>query len=668
MGHAPTFAPRMIPHDTIAQIFEAARIEEVVGDFVQLKKKGSNLWGRCPFHNEKTPSFSVSPGRGIYKCFGCGKGGSAVNFIMEHEHLSYPEALRYLARKYAIEVEEEQRTPEQEAETTKREAIFLTLAYAQRILSDNLWNTDEGRSIGLGYFRERGFRDDIIDRFQLGYSFDRSTSFTDKALQDQHKKEALIESGMSLLMDDGRVIDRFRGRVMFPIHNQSGRVIGFGGRILRTDKKLAKYVNTPETEIYHKKDTLYGIFQAKRAIIEKDNCFLVEGYTDVISMHQAGIANVVASSGTSLTIEQVRMLRRYTQNLTIMYDGDPAGIKAAMRGIDMVLEEGLNVRTLLFPDGEDPDSFARSRTADELQQFITANTKDFIRFKAELLMEEAQGDPIRTAALIKDIVGSIALVPDSITRSLYVRECAQLMHMEEQVLVFELNRLRRKRADERHRTNAPDAPDEATDPDASRPDGMVPLPQPVTEAELNSTPQERDLVRLLLQYGHKDMLVRYPTEDGTMTEEEVNLALFIVHELDADAMDLNDPVLQSVLLEFRQMLAQDQVPTMQHFVQHTDPAITALAADLGSTPYVLSNRWQDHNIFVTLESDLLTRAARSSINMLKLRRLDMNIVGLTRALRTPTDELDEMATLQELTEMKRIRTALAREIGSVVVR
>lgn len=661
----------MIPPETIAQIFDTARIEEVVGDFVSLKKKGANLWGRCPFHNEKTPSFSVSPAKGIYKCFGCGKGGNSVNFIMDHEHLPYPDALRFLARKYGIEVVEEQRTPEQEEGHNKREAMFLALAYAQRQFSENLWNTDEGRSIGLGYFRERGFSDSIIEQFQLGYAFDRATAFTDRALEDKHTSEMLVATGLSMTTDDGRVIDRFRGRVIFPIHNVSGRVIGFGGRILRTDKKVAKYVNSPENEVYHKKETLYGIHQSKRSIIEQDVCLLVEGYTDVISLHQAGITNVVASSGTSLTQDQIRLIRRYSQNLTILYDGDLAGIKAALRGIDMVLEEGLNVRVLLFPDGEDPDSFSRSRSGDEVREFIKANTKDFIRFKTELLTAEAKGDPIQMAGLIKEVVSSIALIPDAITRGVYLRDCAQLMQMDEQTLVFELNRLRRKRADdkakERDRADAPPDFDPGSQP-VTNDETPRPATQPDTGSARTADHQERDLIRLLLMYGHETIKVRFPADDGIMTEEDVNMADHLVHELLADEIRFDNPIFQQVFNEFVEHLERHEVPTSEHFIQHPDPNISRIAVDIQATPHTLSDRWQSHNIFVKVEQDILPRAARSAINSLKLRKLDLTLVALREALKNPVDELAEMETLSSLHELLSIRSNLAKDIGSIVVK
>jgi DNA primase len=386
----------LIPKDTIQTIIETARIEEVVGEFVHLRKRGVNYVGLCPFHNEKTPSFTVSPAKGIYKCFGCGKAGNSVNFIMEHEHYTYPEALKFLAKKYNIEVEEEEQTPEQIQQLNERESLYAVTEFARKFFTEQLLNTDEGKSIGLSYFKERDFTDKTIDEFQLGYSPDRWDAFTKAAKENGYEKQFLVKTGLTI-DKDGKHFDRFRARVIFPIHNLTGRVIGFGGRILKKDDKKAKYVNSPESEIYNKSKVLYGIYFAKNEIIKKDNCFLVEGYTDVISLFQAGIKNVVASSGTSLTTGQIRLIKRYTPNITILYDGDAAGLKASFRGIDMILEQGMNVKVVLFPEGEDPDSYARTHRSVEVEDYITSQAKDFIRFKTSVLLEETQNDPVKKA-------------------------------------------------------------------------------------------------------------------------------------------------------------------------------------------------------------------------------------------------------------------------------
>ena len=424
----------MIDKETVDRIFASANIVEVISDFVQLKKKGVNYQACCPFHNEKTPSFVVSPSKGLFKCFGCGKGGNAVTFVMEHENMTYPEALKYVAKKYGIEVAERELTPEEERRNDDRESMMVVSSYAAEYFAKTLHETPEGQNIGIAYFRERGFSDATILAFGLGYCPGGGDTFTRQALKEGYKEEFLAATGLTIKREDGTYYDRFSTRVIFPIHGISGRVIAFGGRTMRTDKKVAKYLNSPESEIYHKSDVLYGLYQAKRAITQEDCCILVEGYTDVISMHQSGIENVVASSGTSLTEGQIRLISRFTKNVTVIYDGDSAGIKASLRGIDMILREGLNVRVVLLPDGDDPDSFARKHNATELRDFILGHEEDFISFKTRLLLDEAQGDPLKKAALISDIVQSISVIPDAITRSVYTRECAKQMEIDEQVL------------------------------------------------------------------------------------------------------------------------------------------------------------------------------------------------------------------------------------------
>ena len=653
----------MIPKETIDQIFETARIEEVVGDFVQLKKKGTNLWGNCPFHNEKTPSFSVSPAKGIYKCFGCGKGGNSVNFIMDHEQQTYPEALRYLAKKYSIEIEEEQQTPEQMAEQTERESLYLVLAFAQRTFASNLLKTDEGQSIGLSYFKERGFSMETIEKFGLGYCFDRYDSFGNKALEEQYNRKFLEDSGLCLERE-GKLIDRFKGRVMFPIHNLSGRVIAFGGRTLRSDKKVAKYINSPETDVYHKSNIVYGIYQAKSEIIKKDNCFVVEGYTDVISLHQAGIHNVVASSGTSLTVEQIRLVKRYTNNLTIMYDGDDAGIKASFRGIDLVLEEGMNVRTVLFPDGEDPDSFSKKMDEDELTAFIDANSKDFIQFKAQLLSEEAKGDPIKMAGLIKDIISSIALIPDPIIRNLYVRQCSSIMSMDEEVLMMELNRNRRKNFSDKQRggnSNFTEAPIQEEQPIVRK-----------TNQELkkrDSEFQEQDIIRILILYSEKNILfdVWDEAEEKVIDTEEVNVVDFIVTELLEDEITFENELFKVVFAEFAQMFEEKKIPTEQHFINHQNPEISSLAVNFFAQPYIVSERWKEHNVVTLMEEDKLKQSILSSLNVLKLRKLETMITE-TRDLLKSAEEEQLMELMEKLNRQLGVRKVLAKEIGSTILK
>jgi DNA primase len=420
----------LIPKDTVDKIIETSRIEEVVGDFVSLKRRGTSMIGLCPFHNEKTPSFYVSVGKGIFKCFGCGKGGDSVRFIMEHEKAAYPEALRYLANKYSIEIEEVENTPEERAVNDRRESLHIVSAWAAKFFQEQMHLTEEGKSIGLSYFKERGFRDDIIKKFELGYSPDIWDALTQNALTEGYNIQFLEQTGLTILKENDKFYDRFRGRVMFPIHSFTGRVIGFGGRTLKTDKAVPKYVNSPESDIYHKSNVLYGLFFAKKAMRDEDNCYLVEGYSDVLSVHQAGIENVVASSGTSLTIEQIRMIGRFTKNITILYDGDDAGIKASLRGLDMILEEGLNVKIVLFPDGDDPDSYVQKFGSAEFKSHIEGNKKDFILFKTSILLKDAGNDPIKRAGIIREVVESIAKIPDGIKSSVFVRECSSLLKIE----------------------------------------------------------------------------------------------------------------------------------------------------------------------------------------------------------------------------------------------
>ncbi len=634
-----------------------------MGDFVHLKRKGTNLWGNCPFHNEKTPSFSVSPSKGIYKCFGCGKGGNSVNFIMDHEQHTYPEALRYLAKKYNIEIEEEQQTDEQVAEQNEREGLYLVLAFAQRTFTSNLLNTEEGQAIGLSYFKERGFSKETIDKFELGYCFDRYDSFGNKALEEQYNRKFLIDSGLCLERED-KLIDRFKGRVMFPIHNLSGRVIAFGGRTLRNDKKVAKYINSPETDVYHKSKIVYGIYQAKSEIIKLDNCYLVEGYTDVISLHQAGIHNVVASSGTSLTVEQIRLIKRYTNNLTIMYDGDDAGIKASFRGIDLVLEEGMNIRTVLFPDGEDPDSFSKRMDEVELTNFIQANSKDFIQFKAQLLAGEAKGDPIRTAGLIKDIIASISLIPDPIMRNLYVRQCSSIMDMDEEVLMMELNRSRRKNWNEKQKRENQNSPEE------------IPVDEPQLTRRTDQTPkkrdaefQERDIVRILMLFGDRNIHfdVWDEAEEKVVDQEEVNVVDYVVTEIIEDDITFDHPLFNLIFDEFKRMLAEKQLPTEQHFINHPNQEISSLAVNFFAQPHTVSERWKEHNIIVTREEDVLKRSIMSSISVLKLRKLE-KMINDTRDQMKNAEEDQMLILMDALNRQLGVRKLLAKQVGSTVLK
>lgn len=635
----------MIPKFTIDKIIDAARVEDVIGDFITLKKRGANLLGLCPFHGEKSPSFTVSPAKGIYKCFGCGKSGTAVNFIMDHESLTYPEALKYLANKYGIEVVEKEISVEEKAQQNEKESLYIVMQYAQKYFADLLMNDDLGRSVGLGYFKERGFTQAIIDKFQLGYSPDERRKFSETAVKNGYKPEYLVKTGMSILSNNhvegspilvSDIFDRYTGRVMFPIHNISGKVIGFGGRILTSDKKLAKYINSPQTDIYDKSKTLYGLFQAKKMIIQEDNCFLVEGYTDVISMHQSGIENVVASSGTSLTVDQIKLIHRFTKNITILYDGDVAGIKASFRGIDLILEEGMNVRVLLFPDGDDPDSYSKKVTNDAFKEFIKSNSKDFISFKTSLLYEEVKNDPIRRADLIKDIVESIAVIPDAINRSVYVKECSRIMDISEQILQIEINKLIRKKAGKQGgsgpgaNTNTPNNSGYAGNsgyPNSNEPypDDLALIPEEYQEKEepkdVLLDGEERELLRMMMQYGN--VLVEVEAEDTDNVQQSFQLTVceFVIFEMWRDDLQFINPVYQMVLEEFHHELENGNIPAMHTFINHTNPAVSQFAIDLASFSETASDGWGKFGVAVPAEIYAIKKGIEHQLFSLKEKRL-----------------------------------------------
>ena len=515
------------------------RVEEVIGDFVQLKRAGSNYKGLSPFSNERTPSFMVSPVKQIWKDFSSGKGGNAIAFLMEHEHFTYPEAIRYLAKKYHIDIEETQQSNEEKAQADERESLYIVSEYAQQYFQDTLFNTEAGKAIGMTYFKERGFTEETIQKFRLGFSPDEWTAFTDTALAKGYQLEFLEKTGLTIVNGD-RKFDRFKGRVMFPIHSMSGRVLGFGGRILTNDKKQAKYLNSPESEIYHKSKVLYGIFFAKQAIAKADNCYLVEGYTDVIQMHQKGIENVVASSGTALTQDQIRLIHRLTPNITVLYDGDAAGLRASIRGVDLILEQGMNVKVCTFPDGDDPDSFARKTAYEDLVLYLENNATDFIRFKASLLMQEAQNDPIKKAETIRDMVESISKIPDLIKREVYVRECASIMDISEQVLFSTLAQILKKDFYEGQKV-------ERKQKAAMQ---VVQTPEEAQKRTVNRLEVlEYDLIKNLLLYGNRECIftdtILVEEEDGTLKEQQIQQTLKVYEkiflELQEDEIELANP-------------------------------------------------------------------------------------------------------------------------------
>ncbi len=665
----------MIHKEDIDKIFEAARVEEVVADYVSLKKRGANLIGCCPFHNEKTPSFYVSPAKGIYKCFGCGKGGHAINFIMEHDKLTYPDALRYLAKKYNIEIVEEEQTPEQIQHNNDRESLLVVSSYAQKHFSENLYNTDEGKSIGLGYFKERGLREDIIQKFQLGYSINQRNAFTEIAVATGYKMEYLVKSGLTIEYkneaevnaETGEIIkaadtkhaDRFWGRVMFPIHNQSGRVIAFGGRTLRTDIKTSKYVNSPETEIYHKSDVLYGLYHSKNAIVKEKFCFLVEGYMDVIAMHQAGVENVVASSGTALTAGQIKLIQRFTNDIIISYDGDQAGINAALKGIDLLLEEGMNVKVLLFPDGDDPDSYSKKVSTQDLKDFIVNNAQNFISYKANILTTGTNNDPLKKAEAIKKIVQSIALIPDAIYRSVYVKECSRIMEVDEQILLSELNKIRSKNFNDKR--NNPQQQNQVS------PENEPILPEKKEHTIADAEHQERDIIRLLINFGASMVKVESQNEEGEDIEIEVSVAYLLTHELQSDNIVLENLVYNSIFSEFVQHLEKDAVPDTNYFIGHENSAICSLTIDLISSPYTLAN-WEQHGIYPTEEKTVLKRSVDNAIYALKSRKIEMMIYDIQKRLKENPPEEEMMTLMQTQQSLLEAKKAFNSMLGRIVVK
>ncbi|MGV3762299.1 DNA primase [Parapedobacter sp.] len=645
----------MIKQEVVDKILDAARVEEVVGDFVDLKKRGTSLIGLCPFHNEKTPSFNVSVSKGIYKCFGCGAGGDSVRFVMEHEKYSYPEALKYLAQKYHIDVEETERTPEQVAAQDKRESLFIVTNWAGKFFKETLWDTEDGRTIGLNYFRERGYRDDIIQKFELGYSPEGWTALYDRAKAEGYKDEFMEATGLIIRKDDGGVYDRFRGRVMFPIHNLTGRILGFGGRTLKTDKKTPKYVNSPESEVYHKSDVLYGLYLAKKPILDADNCYLVEGYADVLSMHQAGVENVVSSSGTSLTSGQVRLISRYTKNVTILYDGDEAGIKASLRGTDMLLEEGLNVKVLLFPDGNDPDSYVQQFGSTAFKQYIAEHQQDFIFYKTHVLLRDAANDPIKRAGVIHDVVESIALIPDAIKASVFIRECSVLLDIEERLLIAELNKLRIGRAKKTDRNVEPlPTPRSAETIAADAP----PAPLPV-ETVSSDVLHEREIVRILLHYGSRP---------ASWEEGDVPIAPLLLSGLNDVSFD--DPACLAVMGIYREFINRGELPDERTFVAHRNRAIADLAIDLLATKYSLSPNWNDEKrkIYVSHESERLEDLVYGAIYRIKKRKVEQQILRLREDLKDETDTTNMEIMLANYQKLKDVSKIIAEKLGTIVVK
>jgi len=652
----------LIPHNTIQLIFDSARVEEVVGDFVALKRRGANLTGLCPFHNERTPSFYVSPAKGIYKCFGCGKAGNSVNFVMEHEKFTYPEALKYLAKKYNIEIQEQEETAEEVAEKTAREGLLAISEFAAKFFADQLFNTDEGLSVGLSYFHGRSFSDDTIKEFQLGYSPDAWDALSKHALNSGYSIDMLEKSGLSI-QKEGKLYDRFRGRVMFPIHSQAGKVIGFGGRIMTTDKTKPKYVNSPESEIYNKSKVLYGIFYAKHAIAANDMCFLVEGYTDVISMYRAGVQNVVSSSGTSLTVDQIRLIKRYTPNITILYDGDPAGIKASFRGIDMILEQGMNVKVVLFPDGEDPDSYARTRRGAEVQEFIQQNAKDFIHFKIDLLLSETGRDPLKRVAVLKEFIESISLMPDRLTRLAYVKESADRMQMDESAILSELNKLLRKKFAQKS------GADEQETEMIENLSEIIPAEQQQSFDTLATEDIEKEIIRQLLLYGDEDIKTTATDPlSGEPVESSIKAALFIVHDIASDELSFSNEGYQKIFNECAGSVKDNQSLDYRRLTNHPDNTISGPIIDLIATKYTFSPNWEKKKIRLLQEFEVLDFLIPNSILSFKSKRVRQIMKELMDQIKNAQSD-EEIDLLQkQYMSAKRIANVIdGEQLGRTIV-
>jgi DNA primase len=638
----------MIDRSTIERILDAAQIVDVVQEFVPLKKRGVNYLGLCPFHNEKTPSFTVSPSKEIFKCFGCGKVGNSVNFVMEHEHLTYPEALKYLAKKYHIEVIEKELTQEELEKQNERESLLVVSSYASRQFTENLFHADEGISVGLTYFKERGFRQDTLKKFEVGYSFEKRDAFSKKALEDGYKQDFLIKTGLSIQHED-RIFDRFAGRVMFPIHSLSGQVLGFGGRVLKTDVKTAKYLNSPESEIYHKSRILYGIFQARKSITQEDRCYLVEGYTDVLSLHEANIENVVASSGTSLTQEQVRLIKRFTQNITILYDGDAAGIKASLRGIDLVLEEGMNVKIVLIPDNEDPDSYSKKLSNEDFMNFLKENETDFIRFKTQLLLSEASNDPVKRADLIRDVVKSIAVIPEAITRTVYIKECSTVLEVGEPILYHEVDKLRHQKSfQDRNKYPGPED---------------LPVPPPVivkpVPRETTTYYSEKEIIRLLLKFGSFEFERTLNKEDGK--EEMLSVSDYIVKEIISDDLLFDDSVCSKIFEDFRFHSEHGLITGEKQFVKHEDPEISSLSADLLADSHELSKIWKDKQTFVETEEMKLKEIVGDAVLKFKSDK----IIKIQKELKILLEEAQKANDTEKMQQLMKRYANLSVVLGII---
>ncbi|HRR62620.1 MAG TPA: DNA primase [Paludibacteraceae bacterium] len=646
----------MIDQATIDRIIQAAPIQEVISEYVTLKRRGANLIGLCPFHNEKTPSFTVSPSKGIFKCFGCNKGGNVVHFIMEHEQMTYYEALKFLAKKYNIEVQEKELTPEEIEAHNERESLLLVNDFANKYFMNILHHHNEGRTVGLSYFQERGFREDIIQKFQLGYCLDSRDAFTQAALKEGYKKEFLIKTGLTIESENNYFLDRFRGRVIFPIHSLSGKIIAFGGRVLKKEEKAAKYLNSPESEIYHKSNELYGLYFAKQAIVRENRCYLVEGYADVISFFQSGIENVVASSGTSLTPGQIHLIHRFTENVTVIYDGDAAGIKASLRGIDLLLEEGLNIKVVLLPEGEDPDSFAHKNNASDVIAFIQQNSVDFIRFKTNLLLNDAGNDPFKRANLIMDIVQSIAIIPNPIVRAEYVKECSNLLSVEEQMLYHEINKLIKKQREKNIKSTSLISGDSTTKISSSQP--------PIDVNEQKFDEEERNILQVLIKYGK--WVLYYEDIENTLP---VTVEDYILKELEQDQLHFNNALYALVLDEYHKNSQQENFNAENYFLHHPNSEISKLVANLISQKYTLSKIYSKvKKIDAESEKlrDYVERVILEYKNSIVVSQLREKLIEMKKATEDKNEELVKQL-MKEIEQLEEIKNQLSKNLGERII-
>ncbi len=654
----------MITRETIDKVFETARVEEVIGDFVQLKRAGSNFKGLSPFSDERSPSFMVSPVKQIWKDFSSGKGGSVVTFLMEHEHFTYPEAIRYLAKKYNIEIEETEVSQEDRIEANEKESLYLVSEFAKTYFHDTLLNTEEGKAIGLSYFKERGFTNETIAKFGLGYSPETWDAFTKEALSKGYQLEFLEKVGLTITREDGKHFDRFKGRVMFPIQSLSGRNLGFGGRILTNDKKAAKYLNSPESDIYHKSKVLYGIFHAKQAIAKQNNCYLVEGYTDVIQLHQAGIENVVASSGTALTPDQIRLINRLTKNITVLFDGDAAGLRASIRGIDLILEEGMNVKVCSFPDGDDPDSFARKNSYDDLVHYLENNAKDFIQFKASLLMNEANNDPIKKADLIRDMVVSISKIPDRIKREIYIQETARIMDISEQVLLNTLAQLVQKDIAEAGKKQKQE----------QKAFEVVKNEPQVSQERVNIIYElERKILEMLLLYGsHEadfDDYILKANEEGEMVEEKETNTYKVFQRiylsLQEDEVELAHPTFKEIYSDLIQYYNQNEVFNVEQYLMQLSPEHSQVVTDiLMSEERELLHNWETKHIYVKTKTQNVGQYVSETIISLReylINKLIQDLMGSFQA--EPETDLEELKTM--INDYNKLKVSLTNKIGRI---